>query len=146
MGFSKGSINVKILIAITNDNKPKTLAKNTLRWAPRAGFDIRVFIPDETKLSEYQAIIEHLNYDEFMDLQYVMLISDQSAVQYAKDNQYELILMLPDNLKSWNKTRNKDLMLLEYAKDIGVARQTFTDKKKITHEFSNGATMVRKKG
>jgi hypothetical protein len=36
---------MKILVAIKSTGKPEECAHTTFRWAARAGFDIRIFVP-----------------------------------------------------------------------------------------------------
>lgn len=135
---------MKILVAIESSKRPRKLSKTTLRWAPRAGYDLRIFIPDETQREKYIQAIDNAKYDDYLDLQHDMLIIGDEPLFYAKKNNYDLLVLLPDDLKKWTELPNLDAVVLEYAGDIGFARSIFgKNLKRKSYEFANGARIIR---
>lgn len=135
---------MRILVAIESSENANTLAKTTLRWAPRAGYNMRIFIPDTGQLSDYQEAIAKANYDEYLDMHDGMIIIGQDPRQYAKQNGFDLLLLLPDNLASWGRKRNLDKMIIEYAKDVGSARVKLTDANPGQSILFNNGTVIKK--
>jgi hypothetical protein len=135
---------MKILVAIQSDNNAQILAKKTLSWAPRAGFNCRIFIPYEAQRQAYEAIIEDVNYNEYLDLQKSMIEVSLDPKAYAKAEGYNLLLLLPDNLRAWKRNNNRDKMVIDYSIDIGAARKELSDSpKKMKIDFDNGAILKR---
>lgn len=136
---------MKILVAIVNPESPDTLGKNTLSWAPRAGYNMRLFLPDESQLSEYFALIDHINYDQYLDLRYAMVVVGHDPKEYAEREGYDLLVTLPSDLKAWNKTRDREMMVIQYAEAIGAARVRIGNGDEKQVSFPNGAVMERVK-
>lgn len=135
---------MKILVAIESSENPKTLAATTLRWAARAGYDIRIFVPDDSQTDEYQHAIDDANYKWYLDLKESIIVSNTRPLDYAHDNGYDLILYLEDSMHKWKRDINHELNVYEYAKDVGEARMRFNqDSNKDTERFANGAIMER---
>ena len=135
---------MKILVAIVSDNNAKQLGETILFWAPRAGFSIRVFIPSQEQAISYHNTIDHVNYEAYLDMKHIMVLVGEEPIEYAKNENFDLLVMLPDNLKRWNKTRNIDKMLIEYATDLAKARSLFSTNQLLTdYAFDNGVKMVR---
>lgn len=133
---------MRILVAIPNE-KPSCLTKGTLAWAARAGFELRIFGSLENFV-DYVKVINDINYEEYLDIRIVALVTKYDPIEYARRFHYDLVVILPDNLKRWNKTRDRDRMIIEYAADIGRVRAEFTkDNSKDIHEFDNGAVVKR---
>lgn len=136
---------MKILVAIESSENPTLLAKTTLRWAARAGFNMRVFIPDANQLQPYKDAIDNANYDHFLDLP-ESIVEVGSARDYAVKEGYDLIVYLPDDMRKWDTRLTHDLNVLHYAKELGVARVELKDSiPGSTFTFSNGAVMERLK-
>lgn len=134
---------MRILVAIKSDKNSETLSHNTLRWAGRAGYNLRVFIPDNRQLSKYQKAIDDVNYHYYMDIPYTV-IEKGDPLEYAKREGYDLLVLLPDDLPQWGKTRHPDLTVLKYANDIGAQRLLFSKyKKRDFKKFPNGASIQR---
>lgn len=138
---------MRILVAIESDNKSKTLGKKTLSWAPRAGFDLRIFIPaDETnkQLLEYCKMIEDVNYNEYLDLSIGQIVIDKEPLEYAAKFNFDAVLLIPDDLTTWKRNKDRDRMILDYATDIGIARKRMQDEPELQQiDFDNGARLRR---
>lgn len=135
---------MKILVAINNPKDAKVLGNTTLSWAPRAGYNMRIFLPDDSKGQEYIEILSHVNYREYLDLHPAMLLVGYDPESYAREHGFDLLLTLPDNLKRWNNRRNKDRMVIDYVSDVGAARLNMAEAKpgEISN-FENGATLKK---
>lgn len=134
---------MKILVAIVSKGA-ESLGHTTLRWAPRAGFNLRIFIPNEARLSDYQQVIEQANYDWYLDLPYTVLVPGADPEGFAKAEGYDLLLTLSDHMKLWKKGDGYDGTVLHYATDVGKARVAFAkDSKLMRKRFNNGCEMVR---
>ena len=135
---------MKILIAIESSENPKKLSNSTLRWASRAGFDLRIFIPDDNQLEDYKKAVADANHNWYINVPETAIIVKTTPKQYAKENGYDLLVLLPDDLRKWKRLHSHDRNVLEFATDIGIARLRFSKKpnKKI-EVFSNGALMRR---
>lgn len=135
---------MKILVAIESSENPKTLARRTLRWAARAGFNMRIFIPDDSQLPEYLAAVKEANYEWYLDLPDSVIVTKITPKQFAKDEGFDLILYLPDDMRKWKTSLIHEINVLEYARQVGAARLRFSkDPNKKYERFSNGAIMER---
>lgn len=134
---------MKILIAIESSNNSKKLANTTLRWAARAGFNMRVFIPDATQLPVYKTALIEANYKWYLDLPDTVL-EVLEPKQFALKKGYDLIVYLPDDMLKWDNKKTHDLNVIEYAKDLGAARLRFGKSPRMRELwFPNGAIMER---
>lgn len=135
---------MKLLVAVIGPEDPKPLVNKTLSWAPRAGYNMRIFITSETEIDGYLKLIDHINYQEYLDLRYSMVVVGQDPEAYARKEEYDLLLILPPDLVAWNNARNRDRMIIDYAVDVGEARLNLVDASpgEITH-FENG-TILKK--
>lgn len=134
---------MKILAAIQSDKNATIMQDYTLRWAARAGYNMRIFIPDKRQLQKYEKAIEDANYHHYLALPNT-IIETGDPLEYAKKEGYDLLIYLPDNLEYWNKKGGQDLTHIYYAEDVGKARVLFSNNpKKKSHKFRNGAEMVR---
>lgn len=135
---------MRILVAIESSENHKKLANGTLKWAARAGFNMRLFVPDEAQAEAYREEIKHLNYNHYLGIPESFVVTGVDPEIYAKEQGYDLILWLPDDLKKWQSKLSHELNVIEYAKDVGAARADFNkDKSKTMHHFKNGAVMRR---
>lgn len=134
---------MKLLLAVPS-SKPKELPFKTLSWAPRAGFDLRIFTDPTVKKSKYRAAVEEANYQEFLDLRYSYVISGSNPLAYAQDNGYDLLAVVPPGLRTWNGNRNRDEMVIQFQTDLADARKRISSDKTL-HEitFDNGTRVVR---
>lgn len=137
---------MKILVAIQSSENADMLAHTTLRWAGRAGYNMRIFIPDDSQREDYEAALLEANHEYYLDIPESVIEIGKDPVQYAKDNQYDLVVFLPEGLSEWNK-ENKlglDKTVIDYAEDVGRARSTIgKDKRRQKVDFGNGAVMKR---
>lgn len=130
-------VNMRILIAI--DGKKKT---DTLVWAARAGFNLRVFT-DPKKLADWERKVMELNNDHYLDLP-LSVVETGDPLEFAKHNGFDLLVLLPSNLKKWDKTDSEDGTVYHYQKDIGIARSKFgQDPEMLETTFENGAKIIR---
>lgn len=135
---------MKILVAIQSSENPVTLSKTTLRWAARAGYNMRIFVPDESQVEQYQEAIADANHNWYLDLPPTVVIGNKAAKEFAKEESFDLIVYLPDNLRKWNPKLTHDKNVIDYAVDLGAARVKFgSDPKKKLEKFINGALMER---
>lgn len=131
---------MKILVAITSE-KPGKLS--TLRWAARAGFNTRLFIPSPSQKDEYVAAIKDANYKWHLAIPEDFIVADLPGT-YAKEHGYDLLVIMPDDMTKWKFRINHELNPLVYAKEMGVARVEFgKDPLKVTKRFINGVVMER---
>lgn len=134
---------MKIFVAIESSNNAKVLANTTLRWAARAGFNMRIFVPSEKQRRIYAAFIEEANHNWYLDLPDDVVVVGKSPKRFAEENGFDLLVRLPDNLRKWKRWLNYDLNVLHYAADLGKTRIKFADPEKKVERFKNGATIER---
>lgn len=134
---------MKLLVAIPS-SKPKELETKTLLWAPRAGFELRIFTDPKVKKKRYQAAVEEANYQQFLDVRYSSIITGSDPLTYAQENGFDLLAVLPANLRSWNGNKDRDEMIIQFQADLADARKRIgADKKLHSIEFDNGTQVVR---
>lgn len=134
---------MKLLVAIPS-SKPKELSQKTLLWAPRAGFDLKIFTDPTVRKKKYQAAIEEANYQQFLSLHYSQIITGIDPLSYAQDNDYDLLAIIPPNLRRWNKTRDNSLMVIEFQTDLAQARKEISNNTMLNQiTFENGAQIIR---
>jgi hypothetical protein len=134
---------MKLLVAIPS-NRPKDLVRNTLRWAPRAGFELRIFADPKTKKSKYQNAIEEANYQHYLALRHKQVEYKLDPLAYAQANGYDLLVIIPPNLKRWNDTKELSAMVIEFQTALAEARKRMRDDTSLSViDFENGARMVR---
>lgn len=139
---------MKILTAIISPSAA-TLKDGPITFAARAGYDMRIFHytgkdANKPTFTKYAAAIDDLNYDRYLSIEYTALVTKARPMPYAKLLGYDLLLTLPADLKRWNKTKDENLMVVEFAGDVGRARKAMSKNKKlICHQFDNGATLER---
>lgn len=135
---------MKILVAIKSNNNAEMLSRSTLRWASRAGFNMRIFIPNREQLTAYQNAIDSANHEYYLDLNYAMIVVGESPRVFAIRQGYDLLLVLPDSLAEWVEGDGLDGTVLHYATDVGKARQRYNRGSiKQIKDFGNGAKMVK---
>jgi hypothetical protein len=116
---------MKILVAIESTKRAEEMAHTTLRWAARAGFNLRVFIPDNRQRKKYEAAIDDANYHYYFSIPESVLVAGESPMEYAKREGYELLVSLPDNLLDYYAVEDDDKSFIEYAEDVAKARVAF---------------------
>lgn len=135
---------MKILVAIISDNNADVLAKSTIRWAGRTGFNTRVFIPDSSQLNTYKEAIEQANHNWYLDIPPSVLVVRTTPKVYAKRHGFDLLVKIPDNMNKWNKWHNHDRNPITFAMELSKARGAFSrnDELKVWR-FSNDIVMER---
>lgn len=134
---------MKILTAI-NSYYPKSIGDNSLRWASRGGFAFKVFAPKH-KYKQFLEALNDCNYHWYTALSPDNLVIDSTPLQYAKDNGFDLLLLIPESLKSWraSKFMKEDEIKIFY-EAVASARGWFEKHPKATQKiFSNEAVMYR---
>ena len=129
---------MKLLIAIPSKGRADTIFKRTMRWAPRLGYDVKVFVEPQ-EIASYRTLAEDGNYknrtaitdDSFVDIgkndggiSYVMSF----IKQYAVDNGYDLVFKMDDDVMRFTgrgKSKPDDLMIIEFSAMVGKCRVTF---------------------
>lgn len=75
---------MKILVAIESDKNAEQLAHTTLRWAARAGFDLRVFVPDNRQSKKYKKFLDEYNYYYWGSIdEERAIVAKQKPTEYA---------------------------------------------------------------
>lgn len=134
---------MKLLVAIPS-NRPKQLTDHTLAWAPRAGFELRVFADHSVNPKKYKRVIEDVNYRHFLSVRYKQVVYDANPLEYAVKEGYDLLAIVPPNLRRWNSTKDTGQMVIEFHADLANARRQISEDSKL-HEvtFPNGARVIR---
>lgn len=129
---------MRILVAVIGKR-----STDTLKWAARAGFNLRVFVKNKS-VAKWERRILDLNYDQYLDLP-LTVIETQEPEEFAKENGFDLLVMLPDNLKKWDEADSIDGTVYHYQKDIGIARKEFADQPELQEKLLhlNGAKIIR---
>lgn len=134
---------MKVLIAIPSGD-PKSLLKGALSWVGRTGYELRIFVPSQSEKTQYQAQIEEINYQEFLSLNRDIIVPSMDVVKYAQQHSFDVAVILPAELKRWNKEKNIDKMVLNFAADVGAVRKRMNQEPKYhIRQFDNGAMIVR---
>lgn len=133
---------MKVLVAI-DSRSPKHFGDNALRWASRAGFNLRVFIPHRKQL-KFAAALADANYNWYLGLDESVFVFGNPR-EYAKEHGYELLVIIPDFLKSWHKRGfMKPTEVIDFHAAIGQARLEFSEKpRKKIRRWPNGVIMQR---
>lgn len=135
---------MKILVACQTEDY-KNIGDNVLRWAARAGYQFRLFVPYDKK-KRFEKAIKDVNWDFYMALgAYDTLVFNEEPEVWAKNNSYDLLVTIPDTLQSWRKdSRYKPEEMALYIKAIGSARKYFSENPKARiKRWANGVTMKR---
>lgn len=128
---------MKLLIAVPSKGRADKIIKHTMRWLPRTGFEVRVFVEPQ-EYEAYKKSLEHGNYDNRVHFPLEHLIdigeSDKGLgfamafiKQYATDNDFDLVLKMDDDVLRFNargKNKPDDEMVMDFAGMIGTCRKT----------------------
>jgi hypothetical protein len=134
---------MKVLVAIPS-SRPKQLSQKTLLWAPRAGFELRIFADSNVKKKKYQAAVEEVNYQQFLSVRHNQIVTGSDPLSYAQNEGYDILVILPANLRRWNDTKDSNLMVIEFQKDLAEVRNRMSkDPKFHVKQFDNGARVIR---
>lgn len=129
---------MKLLIAIPSKGRSNTIFKRTLRWAPRLGYDVKVFVEPQ-EIEQYREGARLANQDNrtaITDEHFVDIGKNDGGLIHAKkfikdyaiENKYDLVFRLDDDiLRFSSRGRNKpdDLMIIEFSTMVGKCRVTF---------------------
>lgn len=135
---------MKILVACKTEDY-KNIGDNILRWAARAGYEFRLFVP-YAKHKRFEKAIKDVNWDYYMALgASETLVFRDDPEDYAKQNGFDLLVTIPDTLQSWRKgSRAKPEEMALYVKAIGSGRKYFSENPKAKiKRWANGVTMKR---
>lgn len=117
---------MKILVAIESDKNAEQLAHTTLRWAARAGFDLRIFVPDNRQSKKYKKYLDEYNYYYWGNIdEERSIVTKQKPMDYAREHGYDLLVTLPDNLLDYYTEEDDDKTFMEYTEDVAKARVEF---------------------
>jgi hypothetical protein len=133
---------MKLLVAIQS-KKPKQVKDRTLRWAGRAGYDTRIFVP-KGKRGRFILAVQDANYDYYLAVEDSQVIDRQTPMEYAQRHGYDLVLLLPEKLWSWRDDKKfQEDEVVYYVEDVGAARKEFSTKPGLAqYRFPNGAVML----
>lgn len=129
---------MKLLVAIPSKARSSTIFRDTLRWVPRLGYDVRVFVEPQ-EIEEYReaaTLANHDNRTAINDQHFVDIKENNKGLgyakefikQYATENGYDLVFKMDDDVRRWRwRGRNKpdDLMVIDFATMVGKCRVTF---------------------
>lgn len=135
---------MKILVACQTEDY-KNIGDNVLRWAARAGYQFKLFVPYDKK-KRFEKAIKDVNWDFYMALgAYDTLVFNEEPEVWAKNNNYDLLVTIPDTLQSWRKdSRSKPEEMALYIKAVGSGRKYFSENPKARiKRWTNGVTMKR---
>lgn len=129
---------MKLLIAIPSKGRADTIFKRTMRWAPRLGFEVKVFVePQEIETyREGARDANHENYTNITDNHFVDIGKNDGGLIHAKkfikdyaiEHGYDLVFRLDDDILRFSgRGRNKtdDEMILIFSAMVGKCRVTF---------------------
>lgn len=134
---------MKLLVAVPSD-RPSQLVLKTLLWAPRAGFTFRIFANPSVSKKKYQAAIEEANYQQYLDLKYSMIVRGSDPLTYAQKHDFDIVAVVPPNLRRWNDTKESGLMVIEFQKDLADVRNRMAEDPKLhVVDFENGTRVIR---
>lgn len=135
---------MKILVACKTEDY-KNIGDNILRWAARAGYEFRLFVP-YAKHKRFEKAIKDVNWDYYMALgASETLVFRDDLEGYAKEKGFDLLVTIPDTIKSWSeKSWMQPEEMVVYVKAVGSARKAFSENpKKRSKTWPNGVTMKR---
>lgn len=134
---------MKLLIAIEPD-RPADITKGAAVWASRSGFNLRIFVYEPEKLSKYQKAIDSANYNDYLSLQYKMLVTDSLPLIYAQENDYDILALIPATLKNWEKNVNRNLSVIRFHAALSDARKQMSENVQVNEiTFENGVRVIR---
>lgn len=129
---------MKLLVAVPSKGRAKTICKHAMRWLPRTGFQVRVFVEPQ-ELKAYQEALEHgdyLNRTHTPDNTLVNIEQNDKGLgyamgyikRYAQDNGFDLVFKMDDDTKrfAWRgKNKPDEQMVVDFAEGVGTCRKTF---------------------
>ena len=135
---------MKILVAIEGQGLDhKVMGDSTLRWASRAGYDLRIFIKNR-QMRKYLEVLADANYHWYLGIDHTQIITNHKPMPWALEHGYDLLLRLPADLLNWRNRATMERQVFLYAEAVGKARLKFAQKPgKRVHRFANGAIMER---
>lgn len=129
---------MKLLVAVLSKGRYKTIFKHTLRWLPRVGYDVRIFVePQEIQAYRDQAKIGNMeNYTDLRDDQFIDIQQNDQGLSYVKgfikdyatEHGYELVFKMDDDIHRFSthgKNKSDDEMLKDFIFMVGECRKTF---------------------
>lgn len=138
---------MKILVAIQSSKRAEEMAHTTLRWAARAGFNLRIFIPDNRQRKAYEKYVDDANYHYYFNIPPSVIVAENkegTPMEYAKREGYDLLVLLPDNLLDYNTVAEDDKTFIEYAEDVAKARVELGMKPDLEQvDLKNDCVMLR---
>lgn len=136
---------MKLLVAITT-TRPKLTGDKSLRWAGRLGYDL-ILVGTKGKRKKLLETVADANYHYYLALPDSTVVTRTSALSYAIEHDYDLLLELPDDLDSWRKGMAFKVAEIKIAYEtISTARGQFSKKPGMKiKRFTNGAVMRRLK-
>lgn len=128
---------MKLLIAVPSKGRAKKIIKHTMRWLPRTGFEVRVFVEPQ-EYEAYKESLDHGNYDNrvHFPLEHLIDIGENDKglsfvkgyiKQYALDNGFDLVFKMDDDVLRFNargKNKPDDEMVMDFCGMVGVCRKT----------------------
>lgn len=113
---------MKLLVAI--ESSDIKLINKSVRWAGRAGYDLRIFVKG-IDWEPYVDRLKEINMIHYLHLTHKHLVVDSKPMQYAADNGYDLILIIPEKRPAFSGKRKMidlDAEVPLFAEAVGRAR------------------------
>jgi len=135
---------MKLLVAI--ESSDIKLINKSVRWAGRAGYALRIFV----KANDWEPYVDRLkeiNQNHYLHLTHKNLVVDEKPMQYAIDNDYDLLLTIKETRPSFSGKRKMidiDAEVPKYAEAVGRARVEFANNPALMRQrLAIGVTMIR---
>lgn len=135
---------MKLLVAI--ESSDIKLVNKSLRWAGRTGYALRVFVKG-MDWEPYVDRLKEISENHYINLTQKNLVTDQTPEQYAADNNFDLVLKIPEARPAFSGKRkgiNLDEEVMAFAKGVGEARLKLSQSPELVSvSLKRGVTMSR---
>lgn len=137
---------MKLLVAI--ESSDIKLINKSVRWAGRAGYDLRIFV-SAYDWEPYVDRLKEINMNHYIHLTKKNLIADWSygIRHYALDKGYDLIVIIKETRPSFSGKRKMidiDAEVPKFIEAVGKARVQFSENPELMRlKLSVGVTMER---
>lgn len=135
---------MKLLVAIQSTDIK--LVNKSLRWAGRTGYALRVFVRG-MDWEPYVDRLKEVSENHYINLSQKNLVVDSMPEQYAADNGFDLLLVIPEGRPAFSNKRlkiNLDEEVMEFAKGVGEARLKLSNAPELNSvSLKRGVTMSR---
>lgn len=135
---------MKLLVAI--ESKDIKLVNKSARWAGRTGYVFRIFVKG-MDWEPYVDRLKEINMNHYLHLTHKNLVVDQKPIDYARENNFDLLLVIPEHRPSFTGKRKRidlDAEVPAFAEAVGRARVELGTNPEVNKVIlKRGVTMVR---